>query len=42
MSKINYKNEDYKLFYESLLYVCEFEHKIYSKLNDVQRYNLDR
>jgi hypothetical protein len=41
ISKTDYNTEDYKLLYESLIYVCEYEERLYSRLDETERYNLE-
>lgn len=40
-SKGNYDTEEYKLFYESLLYVCDYEERLFKKLDESARDRLE-
>lgn len=41
-SKQNYKTENYRLFHESLIYVCEYEDRIYNRLDENEQIELDK
>lgn len=41
ISCTDYDTEDYKLFYESLIYVCEYEERLFIRLDETERYNLE-
>ena len=42
MAKENYKTENFRLFQESLIYVCDFEERVYKRLDDFEQMNLDK
>lgn len=42
VSRENYDTDDYKLFFDSLLYIVQYEEKIYSNLTETQRDDLPK
>lgn len=42
LSKTDYDTEDYRLFHESLIYVCDYEERLFSRLTENERDELER
>jgi hypothetical protein len=42
LAKETYKTENFRLFQESLIYVCDFEERVYKRLDDFEQMNLDK
>lgn len=42
LAKENYKTETFRLFQESLIYVCDFEERVYNRLNEMEQMSLDK
>jgi hypothetical protein len=42
LAKENYKTDTFRLFQESLIYVCDFEERVYNRLNELEQINLDK
>jgi hypothetical protein len=40
LSKTNYDTEEYKLFHESLVYVCDYEERLFQNMSEDSRFNL--
>ena len=40
LSKTNYDTEDFKLFYESLVYVCDYEERLFQNMSEESQFNI--
>ena len=41
-AKQDYTTENFRLFHSSLLYVCDYEERIYNRLDENEQYGLDK
>lgn len=42
LAQTNYDTEDISLFHESLIYVCDYEERLFSKMSPDERFNLEK